>query len=160
MPIPFITAYILSLSRSASSKRLSATIPIPSPISIPLESMSNGRMVSSGVKAGVLLNDRYIKGELSVSIPPAIMISLRYSSRSLMAIFIAVSELAQAASSTQLVPPRFSRFATRPAITLPSIPGNEFSSQPMYAFLIFSTISSESSSEIPELVKTRFHMGY
>ena len=39
------------------------------------------------------------------------------------------SELAQAASTTQLVPPRSSRLAIRPATTLPSRPGNEFSCQ-------------------------------
>jgi len=39
------------------------------------------------------------------------------------------SELAQAASTTQLVPCRSRRLAMRPATTLPSSPGNEFSCQ-------------------------------
>ena len=38
--------------------------------------------------------------------------------------------LAQAASMTQLVPPRSRRLAIRPAATLPSRPGKEFSCQP------------------------------
>ena len=41
----------------------------------------------------------------------------------------APSELAQAASTTQLVPPRSKRLAMRPAATLPSRPGKEFSCQ-------------------------------
>ena len=72
-----------------------------------------------------------MKGELSVSTPPVIMVFALYSSKSLMAIFIAAKEPAQAASTTQLVPPRSKRFATRPAMTLPNIPGNEFSTHGM-----------------------------
>ncbi len=45
------------------------------------------------------------------------------SHSSLTAIEMAEKELAQAASVTQLVPPRSSRLAIRPAITLPSTPG-------------------------------------
>jgi len=102
-------------------------MPTPSPITIPCESSSNGLGTSSEVNAGVLLKLRNINGELSVSTPPVIIALALYSSKSLIAIFIAASEPAQAASTTQLVPPRSKRLATRPAITLPSIPGNEFS---------------------------------
>ena len=102
---------------------------MPSPTIMPLESMSKGEESSLSVKAGVLLKHMYMKMELSVSTPPASMMSLRYSRSSLTAIFTAVRELAQAASTTQFVPPRFSRFAILPAMTFPSIPGKEFSSQ-------------------------------
>ena len=95
----------------------------------PPEFSSNGRGLSPEVKAGVLLKHIYIIGELSASTPPAIIMSERYSSKSLMAIFIALKELAQAASTVQFVPPRFKRLAIRPAMTFPSKPGNEFSSQ-------------------------------
>ena len=65
---------------------------------------------------------------LSVSTPPVNIMSARYSVSSLMAIFRAARELAQAASTTQLVPPRSSRLAILPATTLASIPGKAFSS--------------------------------
>ena len=81
------------------------------------------------MNAGVLENDMYMKGELSQQIPPDNIISERYSNKSDTAILIAAKEPAQAASTTQLVPPRLKRLAIRPAITLPNIPGNEFSSQ-------------------------------
>ena len=71
----------------------------------------------------------YMNGELSQQIPPDNIISERYSNKSETAILIADKEPAQAASTTQLVPPKLKRFAIRPAITLPNIPGNEFSSQ-------------------------------
>ena len=69
----------------------------------------------------------YIKGELSVSTPPVNIMSQRPSINSLTAIFIALNEAAHAASTTEFIPPRSKRFATRPEITLPSMPGNEFS---------------------------------
>ena len=102
---------------------------MPSPIMTPPEFSSKGRGLSPFVKAGVLLKHMYIKGELSASTPPAIIMSERNSSKSLIAIFIALKELAQAASTVQFVPPRFKRLAIRPAMTLPSRPGKEFSSQ-------------------------------
>ena len=104
------------------------TIPRPSPIMIPLESASKGFTFTSAVNAGVLLKHMYMKGELSESTPPVIIMSARCSFRSLIAIFIALSELAQAASTVQLVPPKFIRLAIRPAMTLPRSPGKEFSS--------------------------------
>ena len=106
-------------------------MPIPSPIIMPLESLSNGRISSPVVKAGVLENDMYINGELSQHTPPEIMTSERYSSKSETANLIAAKEPAQAASTTQLVPPKSKRLAIRPEITLPNMPGNEFSSQPI-----------------------------
>ena len=136
------------------------TIPIPSPIITPPEFSSKGLGFSPLVKAGVLLKHIYIIGELSASTPPAIIISERYSSRSLTAIFIALNELAQAASTVQFVPPKFKRLAIRPAITFPSNPGNEFSSQRTYAFFIFSTIFLVSFSEIPLRINTFSQIGY
>ncbi len=96
---------------------------------MPLESSSKGRTSSLVVNAGVLAKDIYINGELSQQTPPEIITSDRYSSRSEMANLIAANELAQAASTTQLVPPKSKRLAIRPAITLPKRPGNEFSCQ-------------------------------
>ena len=68
---------------------------------------------------------------LSVSTPPVNIISLRYSNSSLIAIFKAPKELAQAASTTQFIPPKFNRLAIRPATTFASIPGKAFSSHLM-----------------------------
>ena len=95
---------------------------------MPLDLSSNGRIQSPSVKAGVFENDMYINGELSQQMPPDNMISERYSSRSDTAILMAAKEPAQAASTTQFVPPKLNRLAIRPAITLPNMPGNEFSS--------------------------------
>ena len=106
-------------------------MPIPSPTNIPFESSSNGRISSLVVNAGVFENDIYMNGELSQHTPPEIITSERYSSKSEIAILIAAREPAHAASTTQLVPPKSKRLAIRPAITLPNIPGNEFSSHPM-----------------------------
>ena len=52
-------------------------------------------------------------------------------SNSLNAIFTALNEAAQAASTTEFIPPKSKRLVIRPDITLPNIPGNEFSFQPM-----------------------------
>ena len=106
-------------------------MPIPSPIIMPLESASKGRISSLVVNAGVLENDIYINGELSQQTPPEIITSERYSSKSETANLIAASDPAQAASTTQLVPPKSKRLAIRPAMTLPNMPGKEFSSQPI-----------------------------
>ena len=104
-------------------------MPIPSPTIMPFESSSKGRTSSLVVKAGVLEKDIYMKGELSQQTPPEIMTSERCSSKSDTASLIAAREPAQAASTTQLVPPKSKRLAIRPEITLPNMPGNEFSSQ-------------------------------
>ena len=133
---------------------------MPSPIIIPSDSASKGLTFCCFEKAGVLLKDIYIKIELSVSTPPVIIISARYSRRSLTAIFKAESEAAQAASTTQLVPLKFRRLAIRPAMTLPNIPGKEFSSQPTKPSLIFSLIFCVSSSDSPLLLRTFSQIGY
>ena len=129
-------------------------MPMPSPTNMPFESSSNGRMSSLVVNAGVFEKDMYINGELSQQTPPEIITSERYSSKSETAILIAANEPAHAASTTQLVPPKSKRLAIRPAITLPSMPGNEFSSQPMYAFLNFSIIIARSASSMPDAFNT------
>ena len=61
--------------------------------------------------------------------PPVMAMSTRPALSSNAARWTALNELAQAASTTQLVPPRSKRFAMRPAATLPNKPGNEFSCQ-------------------------------
>jgi len=96
----------------------------------------------------------YIKGELSQHTPPEIIISERFSSKSETAILIAASDPAQAASTTQFVPPKLKRFAIRPAITFPNKPGNEFSSQGIYAFLNLSIIMSRSACSTPDALRT------
>ena len=135
-------------------------MPNPSPIIMPSELVSNVRTLSLLEKAGVLLKHKYIKIELSVSTPPEIIMSERCSVNSLIAKRMALRELAQAASTTQLIPPKLKRFATRPAMTLPSMPGKEFSSQRMYAIFILSTIGSISLSLKPLLFNTLRHTGY
>ena len=90
-----------------------------------------------------------MKGELSVSTPPVNIISARPSTNSLNAIFIALKEAAQAASTTELIPPKSKRLVIRPDITLPNKPGKEFSFQPTYAFFIFSIMGGISSAAIP-----------
>ncbi len=97
---------------------------------------------------------------LSVSTPPVSIMSDRYSTSSLIAIFKAPNELAQAASITQLIPPKFRRLAIRPATMLANIPGKAFSSHFTYALLIFWTIFCVSSSEIPLLLRTFSQTGY
>ncbi len=149
-----------SPSRSASSKRLNTIMPTPSPTIMPSEFSSKGRGLSLLVKAGVLLKHIYINGELSVSTPPVIIISLRPSTRSLMASFIAPMLLAQAASTTQFIPPRSRRLAMRPAMTFPNMPGKLFSSQRTYALRIFSMMRSASSPAMPLLSNARRHTGY
>ena len=89
-------------------------------------------MVSLVVNAGVFEKLMYIDGELSVHTPPVIIMSLRPSTNSVIAMRIAAKEPAHAASTTQFMPPKSKRLAIRPAITLPSEPGNEFSSQWIY----------------------------
>ncbi len=104
--------------------------PRPSPRIVPSASASNGRASPVGDSAGVLLKHIYIKMSLNVSSPPVTARSHRPAASSSMARLTAPSELAQAASTTQLVPRRSSRLAIRPAATLPSRPGNELSCQP------------------------------
>ncbi len=70
-----------------------------------------------------------MKMSLSVSTPPVITMSEWPRHSSLVAIVTAESALPQAASVTQLVPPRSNRLAMRPATTLPSRPGKLASCQ-------------------------------
>ena len=86
--------------------------------------------------------------------------SARYSVNSLIAILNAPSELAQAASTTQFIPPKFKRLAIRPEMTLANIPGKAFSSHSTYPLLIFSIIFWLSSSDKPLFLRTFFQSGY
>ena len=72
-----------------------------------------------------------MKGELSVSTPPVNIMSQRPSTSSLNDILIALNEAAQAASTTEFIPPRSNRLVIRPEMTFPNKPGKEFSFQPM-----------------------------
>ena len=70
-----------------------------------------------------------IKMSFNVSTPPVTTRSESPSSSSDTPIEMAENVDAHAASVTQFVPPRSSRFAMRPATTLPSRPGNVLSCQ-------------------------------
>ena len=122
-----MTQYTLLPSRSASSSRRSATMPRPSPSMVPSARSENGRMSSVFESAGVFEKHMYMKMSFMVSTPPAITRSLSPRYNSFTPIEMAENDDAQAASVTQLVPPRSSRFAIRPATTLPSKPGNVLS---------------------------------
>src|ERR1700722_13680644 len=114
---------------SASSRRFRANKEIPSPISVPSDLSEKGRQSPVSEKAGVLLKHMYMKMSFRVSAPPTIDKSACPSSSSLIAIAKAESELAQAASVTQLVPPKLKRLAIRPATTFPNKPGKVLSCQ-------------------------------
>src|SRR5689334_23403734 len=96
---------------------------MPSPSSVPSALSENGRQSPDLDSAGVLLKHMYMNASFIVSQPPAITRSDCPSESSLIAIDIADSDDAHAASVTQFVPPRSSRFAMRPATTFPSRPG-------------------------------------
>lgn len=134
-------------------------MPMPSPISVPSADSSKGLMTWLLENAGVLLKHMYMRIVFSASQPPVSIRSARPSISSLTASLTAASELAQAASTVQLVPPRSKRLAMRPATTLPSMPGKEFSSHGMYAFLKRRAISSASASLSPTLRTTSFSTG-
>lgn len=134
-------------------------MPMPSPIRVPSADSSKGRMIWLLENAGVLLKHMYMRIVFSASQPPVIIRSERPSTSSLTASLTAASALAQAASTVQLVPPRSKRLAMRPATTLPSMPGKEFSSQGMYAFLKRSATSSAWASLSPTLRTTSFRTG-
>ncbi len=134
-------------------------MPMPSPIRVPSASLSKGRMFPDFDRAGVLLKHRYMKIVFSASQPPTSMVSERRSSSSLTAARTAPSELAHAASTVMLMPPRSSRLATRPATTLPSMPGKEFSSHGAYARRNLAAISSASRSVRPQLRTTSLMTG-
>ncbi len=96
---------------------------------VPSPSASNGFASPVGDRAGVFEKHMYMKMSLNVSTPPVTTTSDRPAASSSTARWTALNELAQAASTTQLVPPRSSRLAIRPATTLPSSPGKLFSCQ-------------------------------
>ena len=104
-------------------------MPMPSPRMVPSAPASNGLASPLGESAGVLLKHMYMKMSLKVSTPPVRTASARPAASSSAARCTAPSEEAQAASTTQFVPPRFRRLAMRPAMTLPSRPGKEVSFQ-------------------------------
>ena len=85
--------------------------------------------------------------------------SHRPSINSETAILIAESDAAQAASTTELMPPKSKRFVIRPEITFPNIPGKEFSFHPIYAFFIFSIICGISAPLIPLLFRAFSQIG-
>ena len=104
-------------------------MPKPSPSIVPSPSALKGRQSPVLLSAGVLLKQRYMKMSFMVSAPPQRTTSDEPSRSSFTAIESALKVLAQAASVTQLVPPRFSLLAMRPATTLPSTPGKVASCQ-------------------------------
>src|SRR5919106_1249401 len=104
-------------------------MPRPSPSSVPSERSENGRQSPDFDRAGVFEKHMYMKMSFIVSHPPVITMSDWPSQSSFAAIEMAENDEAQAASVTQFVPPRSSRFAMRPATTLPRSPGNELSCQ-------------------------------
>ena len=85
---------------------------------MPSDFSSKGREIPVGDKAGVLLNDKYEKQELSTLTPPVSTASHSPSSSSCIAILIALRLLAQAASTTQFVPPKLNLLAIRPETML------------------------------------------
>ena len=124
-------------------------MPKPSPNMVPSAWSLNGRQSPLGESAGVFEKHMYIKISLSVSTPPAITRSLKPSCSSLTAIDSALNVEAHAASVTQLVPPKFSRFAIRPATTLPSKPGKLASCQGTYCAAMRSQAACTSASAMP-----------
>ncbi|MBV6414851.1 MAG: hypothetical protein OMOMHJEC_02687 [Xanthomonadales bacterium] len=126
---------------------------------VPSAASLKGRQSPLGDSAGVFEKHRYMKMSLSVSTPPAMARSLWPSSSSATAIASADSEDAQAASVTQLVPPRFSRLAMRPATTLPSRPGKLASCHGTYCAAIRAQASCTCDSSIPASRSARTHTG-
>ncbi len=102
---------------------------MPSPSRVPSALRENGRTSPVGERIWVLEKHMCMKMSFSVSAPPVITVSHRPEASSSNARWTAAIELAQAASTTQFVPPRFSRLLMRPATTLPSSPGKELSCQ-------------------------------
>ena len=81
-------------------------MPSPSPRIVPSAEESNGLALPLGERAGVLLKHMYMKMSLKVSMPPVTTMSDLPVASSMLARCRALKELAQAASTTQLVPPR------------------------------------------------------
>ena len=104
---------------------------MPSPSTVPSASFENGLASPVADKAWVLAKHMCMKMSFKVSTPPVTTISLRPESNSRMARWMALIELAQAASTTQLVPLKSKRLLILPATTFPRRPGKEFSCQGM-----------------------------
>ena len=100
-----------------------------------------------------------MKIEFSVSTPPVIIVSARPSSSSATAVRNAASEAAHAASTVQLIPESPNRLAMRPATTLASRPGKEFSSQGANAAVNLSAMALASSIDRPQLRAASFRIG-
>ncbi len=98
-------------------------MPSPSPSMVPSASSEKGLQSPDRDSAGVLEKHMNMKMSFMQSTPPVTTMSESPSHSSWAAIFRAENAEAQAASVTQLVPPRSSRLAMRPATTLPSRPG-------------------------------------
>ena len=96
---------------------------------VPSALSEKGRTSPLRLSAGVLLKHMYMKMSFIVSTPPQTTASLSPRCSSFTAMCRAEKVLAQAASVTQLVPPRSRRLAMRPATTLPSRPGKVLSCQ-------------------------------
>ena len=147
--MPLITAYTLSPALRASSRRFNTIMPMPSPRMVPSPDASKGRASPVGDSAGVLLKHMNMKMSLKQSEPPVTAMSASPVCSSMAAMCMAESELAHAASTTQLVPPRLKRFATRPATTLPSSPGKELSCHGTKPCFMRSTMASARAGSSP-----------
>ena len=102
-------------------------MPMPSPRAVPSAEASKDLASPEADSAGVLLKHMYMKISLKQSTPPVTTMVERLAWSSRVAMCTAPSEEPQAASTTQLVPPRLKRLAMRPETTLPSRPGKELS---------------------------------
>ncbi len=98
-PVPRMTAYTRSPSRSASARRFSTTMPVPSPISRPSADRSKGRMASLGLSARSWEKTVQKATSWQWCTPPATTASQRPERSSATAWSTATSELAQAAST-------------------------------------------------------------
>ena len=96
---------------------------------------------------------------LSVSTPPVITMSLLPDISSMRARCIALMELAHAASTTQLVPPRPRRLHILPATTFPKRPGKEFSCHETYESDILSITLFVVSGDTPASLRALRHFG-
>ena len=134
-------------------------MPPPSPIIVPSALSANGRQWPVGDMAGVLLKHIYMKIVFNASTPPVITRSALCSCSSPMPMCSAASELAHAASVTQLVPPRLKRLATRPATTLPRQPGKVFSFHSGNSAVMRLTASCTCGSAMPALRMPSIHIG-
>ncbi len=124
-------------------------MPTPSPSMVPSALASKGRQSPCLLSAVVFAKHSNMNGSFMVSAPPQMATSACPSASSFTAMASAPKALAQAASVTQLVPPRSSRFAMRPATTLPSTPGKVLSCQGTYELAMRSQASSTSASLRP-----------